>query len=783
MIQKIPKKYLKKRYFLLLLLGIIYYFILPKKLFDVPYATVVLSKENQLLGAKIAKDGQWRFPERKTVPEKFKHCILEFEDAYFYYHPGFNPISIVKSLYLNLKSGQTKRGGSTLTQQVIRLHRKGKKRTYLEKLYELILSTRLEFRHSKDEILALYTSYAPYGGNVVGLDMAAWRYFGQKPENLSWSETATLAVLPNAPSLIYPGKNQKRLLKKRNRLLKKLFKEKIIDSLTYELAILEELPQSTHRLPQVSPHFVEKVHQTNSQQKVKTTIDFQLQKNINSIVKRHYNQLSQNKIYNIAVLVLDVETRNILAYVGNSPTTKRHQKDVDIISKPRSTGSILKPILYAGMLDDGSILPKSLLADIPVQYKNYKPSNFHKDYDGAVAADEALARSLNIPAVVSLRKYGLQKFYDDLKKLNFTTIQKHPDHYGLSLILGGAESNLWDLTRTYAGFAGTINHFVENESSYFSKEFSEPNYIFNKKVDFGKKTNEKPIFDAGAMYLTFKALNNVERPEGFENWNNYTSAEKVAWKTGTSFGFRDAWAIGTTKKYTIGVWVGNADGEGRPGLVGVKAAAPILFSIFDILPNSDWFSIPYDNLHEIELCSKSGDLATANCDEKTLSLIPKAGLETFPCKYHKRVHLDKTEQFQVNSSCEPLTQIVHKNYFVLPPLMEYYYKKKNVFYKTLPKFRIDCNSENQQIMEFIYPKDVSTIYIPKDFNGEKSEVILKAAHKESNATLFWYLNDKYIGQTETIHQISLQPDTGFYKITIVDTYGNKISKNVKIENS
>ncbi|WP_231372700.1 penicillin-binding protein 1C [Aureivirga sp. CE67] len=767
----------------MLVLAIIYYFLLPKKLFDVPYATVVLSKEEQLLGAKIAKDGQWRFPERKDVPEKFKHCILEFEDAYFYYHLGFNPVSITKSLYLNIKSGKTKRGGSTLTQQVIRLHRKGKKRTYSEKLYELILATRLEFRHSKDEILALYASHAPYGGNVIGLDMAAWRYFRQKPENLSWAESATLAVLPNAPSLIYPGKNQERLLKKRNRLLQKLHKEEIIDSLTYQLAILEELPQKTHRLPQVSPHFVEKVHQQKAQKTIKTTLDYELQNKINSIVERQYRQLSQNKIYNIAVLVLDVETRDVLAYVGNTPTTKKHQKDVDIITKPRSTGSILKPILYAGMLDDGSLLPKSLIADIPIQYKNYKPSNFHKDFDGAVPADEALSRSLNIPAVISLRKYGLQKFYDDLKKLNFTNIRKHPDHYGLSLILGGAESNLWDLTRTYAGFAGTVNHFVENESSYFSKEFVEPNYIFDQKVDFGKKTDEKPIFDASSMYLTFKALNKVERPEGFDNWNNYVSAEKVAWKTGTSFGFRDAWAIGTTKKYTVGVWVGNADGEGRPGLVGVKAAAPVLFSVFDILPNSDWFSPPLDDLYEAEVCEKSGKIATIYCDEKSTELLSKAGLETLPCNYHKRVHLDETEQFQVNSSCEPLTKIVHKNYFILPPLMEFYYKKKNVFYKTLPKFRNDCVSEEQKMMEFIYPKDISTIYIPRDFDGKKSEVVLKATHKESNTTLFWYLNDKYIGKTETIHEISVEPDTGIYTITIVDNFGNKITKNVKIENS
>jgi len=385
-----------------------YAFCLPKHLFKDPTATVITSSNNTLLGAQIAKDGQWRFPHNDSIPEKFKTCIIQFEDEYFYKHPGFNPISIFKALRDNLKSNAIKRGGSTLTQQVIRLSRKGTARTYLEKIKEIILATRLELRESKDKILAYYSSNAPFGGNVVGLDAASWRYFNRHATELSWAENATLAVLPNAPSLIYPGKNQERLLKKRNRLLTKLLNNQIIDSLTYKLSIAEGLPQKPYPLPQTAPHLLQKISKTHYGEYMQTSIDKALQEQVNNIVKTHYNQLSQNEIHNASVLVLDVKTRQVLTYIGNTPTDRTHQKDVDIIDKPRSTGSILKPFLYAAMLDSGDLLPHTLVADIPTQLGSYNPENYDKTYDGVVPASLALSRSLNVPAVRMLQEFGLK---------------------------------------------------------------------------------------------------------------------------------------------------------------------------------------------------------------------------------------------------------------------------------------------------------------------------------------------------------------------------------------
>ncbi|MFD2567389.1 penicillin-binding protein 1C [Pseudotenacibaculum haliotis] len=780
---KISKTYLRKHRIKLTLLsiGLIWYaFCLPGQLFQEPTSTVVVSVEDKLLGAKIAKDGQWRFPENKEVPEKFKTCLVLFEDEHFYKHPGFNPVSIVKAIQQNREAGKIVRGGSTLTQQVIRLSRKNPKRTYFEKFKEIILATRLEVRASKEEILSLWANNAPFGGNVVGLEAASWRYFNRSPENLSWAESATLAILPNAPTLIYPGKNQEKLRQKRDRLLKKLLENSIIDSLTYQLSIQEEIPPKPYAIPQITPHLLQKISKKHEGQLVKSTVEYHLQNQVNQIIKQHYQQLSQNEIYNAAVLVMDVKTRRILAYVGNTPTTVAHQKDVDIIDKPRSTGSILKPFLYGAMLDNGDILQETLIPDIPTQIGTYKPENFDQEFAGAIPAKKALARSLNIPAVKMLQTFGVDKLHDYLQQMRFTTIQQPADYYGLSLILGGAESNLWDLCKNYASFASTINHYDET-LGYYSNEFCEPTYIDNKAVDFGKKQREKNVMNAASMYLTFESLKEVYRPGAGQNWQYFDSSKEVAWKTGTSFGFRDAWAIGTTKDYVVGVWVGNADGEGRPGLVGVHTAAPILFDVFDKLPKSEWFTAPFNEMVDVEVCAKSGYRATDICEEKTSMSISVTGLRSEPCPYHKIVHLDQNEQFLVNTSCESPDDIVQRSWFVLPPVIEHYYQEKHPFYKKLPEFKSTCVNTREESIAFIYPKEQTKIYLPKGLNGEKNDVILKVAHSDGEATLFWYLNDTYLGKTQKFHELSIQPKAGKYTLTVIDESGRELSKRIEIK--
>lgn len=773
-------KHNPKKSFLFFALFIAYYFCLPQPLFDSPTATVIESKNGNLIGAKIADDGQWRFPEIDSVPHKFNTCLLNFEDAYFYQHPGFNPISMLKAIGSNLKAGKTVRGGSTITQQVIRLSRGNKKRSYGEKFIELLLATRLELRYSKEKILQLYASHAPYGGNVVGLEMAAWRYFGLLPKQLSWAESATLAVLPNAPSLIYPGKNQTQLLEKRNRLLKKLFKENSIDKTTYELALLETLPQKPFTLPDAAPHFVEYIAKQKKGERVQTTLDQSLQQNVNAIVKKNYEILKQNQVYNAAVLVLDVKTRKVLAYVGNTPTDKFHEKDVDMVHAIRSTGSVIKPLLYTAMLDAGELLPDMLVPDVPTQIAGYTPENFNEDFSGAIEAKKALARSLNIPAVRLLQSYGLQKFRDQLDVFELGGLTKSANHYGLTLILGGAESNLWDLCKTYANLASTVGHFNASSSEYYKNEFTHPIWSQNETLDFGSKSTEKTVFDAGSIYLTFEAMKEVNRPEGNESWEFYDSSKQIAWKTGTSFGNKDAWAIGVTNDYVVGVWVGNADGEGRPNVTGVTSAAPILFEVFDVLPESEWFLKPLDEFVSVEVCAESGLLASPICPKKKID-IPKKQNYVPACAFHQTIHLDKNKQFRVNSSCEDLSQTFAESWFVLPPLQEFYYKKSHPLYKALPPFRNDCIAVNTLTMEFIYPKNGSKIILAKNFEGNKNELIFKLAHAKPETKVFWYVNSLFVKETKNFHEVALLPDAGIHTISVVDELGNEAKIAITVE--
>lgn len=761
-------------FFLILLIW--FFFSLPNPLFQEPTSTIIEDKNGELLAATIASDEQWRFPHNDSVPEKFKQAIIAFEDQYFYKHPGVNPGSFVRAIKQNLKAGEIVSGGSTLTMQVIRLSRKGKPRTVWQKLIECILALRAEMRYTKDKILSLYASNAPFGGNVVGLDAAAWRYYKRPPTRLSWAETAALAVLPNSPSLIYPGKNTTPFRIKRNRLLKKLNQKGIIGQTTYELALAEPLPGAPRDLPQTALHLLNRAEKDGlAGHRIKSTLNIYLQNHVQQIINRHQKELAKNEIHNAAALVLDIETGDALAYIGNThDPDNKHSNRVDVIDAPRSSGSILKPILYASMLKDGELLPATLVRDVPTDLGGFTPKNFDRSYAGAVHADVALYRSLNVPAVWMLQHFGLDKFYHQLKKLELSTINKPADHYGLSIILGGCEVTLWEITGVYASMARTLNHFPTLSSTYYRGDFHSPNYIYKTDYETPQKgNNTSAVLNAASIYLTFEALQNVRRPREEAGWQFFQSSDKIAWKTGTSFGFRDAWAIGVTPEYAIGVWAGNADGEGRPGLTGVTAAAPILFDIFDMLTLKKWFNKPFDELIKIPVCQKSGFKAGQYCKPVDSVYVPAKGLETPVCPYHKLIHLDKSGKFQANSKCADVYKLQHKPWFVLPPVMEWFYKRNNPDYRPLPPFAPGCRASMQKnkAMDIVFPKNAARVFVPVELDGSKGKLVFKIAHRNRQTKIFWHLDRTYIGQTIDFHEMELDPVPGKHTITLVDEHG------------
>lgn len=757
---------IKRRIFFLSVFLIWYIDCIPDQPFTDSTSTILLDRNGQFLSGHISSDEQWRFEACDSVPYKFKRAIVEFEDRRFYRHFGVSIPGITRAIWQNLSSGERISGGSTLTMQVIRLMRKNPKRTYLEKVYEIILATRLECSYSKEEILKLYASHAPFGNNVVGLDAAAWRFFGRPAHELSWAESATLAVLPNAPGLIYPGKNHNRLLAKRNRLLAHLHRIGEIDATCYELSLLEPLPTRPHPLPNGAPHLLNKLSKEGNRGKTtRTTLDVRIQNKANDLLEKHLSQLRENQIFNGAIVITDVKTGEIIAYVGNAVHSGReHASYVDCIPANRSSGSILKPLLYEKALESGQLTPEMLLLDVPSKFGGFSPKNFTGGHEGMIPADEALSQSLNIPMVHLLNEYGLSHFHSDLQEMGFSSIRHPAMHYGLSLILGGAEVKLSELSSVYTSMAQTLR---------FGK-------VYEQHVVYGDTLTATDFqMDRACIYSTFDALLEVRRPDEDNQWQLFESSRKIAWKTGTSFGFRDAWAVGVTPDYVVSVWIGNADGEGRPGLVGVKAAAPLLFDLFRCLPTKNhWFQRPLTS-KKVEICSVSGHRATTRCPEKRMAFLPDRSLSSVGCPYHVLIHLDENRKYRVHSECAEPSSMIHQSWFVLAPAVEKWYAHSNPEFRSLPPMRSDCNGGTFDRLALIYPKNKQQVYLPLDFSQSRRSMTVEAASSAPESTVFWHLDDVFIGQTQRIHQLEIQPESGQHILTITDLSGQ--SRSVSFE--
>ncbi len=747
-----------------LLLG--YLFCLPRQLFRAPLSATAAAADGTLLGARISADGQWYFPPSDHVPEKFARCIITYEDKRFRLHGGVDVLSAARALRQNLSRREVVSGASTLTMQVIRLSRPDAPRTLPEKLYEMVLATRLEWRYSKRRILLLYASNAPFGGNVVGLEAAAWRYFGRSADDLSWGESAMLAVLPNAPGLIHPGRSRERLLQKRNALLDRLEQRGIIDATECMLAKDEPLPGKPLPMPDEAYHLLERCRREQGDGPYATTLDAVLQQRVAAIAQRHFAAYHTNLVDNMGVLVVDVHSGEVRAYYGNTRgcAPRLRGVDVDMVPAARSSGSTLKPLLYAAMLQAGELLPTQLVKDTPYNYNNFSPHNYGRSFDGAVPAHEVIERSLNVPSVRMLEEYGVERFLEDLQALGFTTVDKDADHYGLSLILGGAEISLETLARAYYYLAAKLAGDTVYESlGYLSGERRER--LPARKV---------PVSRAAA-YLTFEALSNANRPEEEASWMDFATGRRIAWKTGTSWGNRDAWSVGVTRDWIVAVWVGNSDGEGRAGMTGVAYASPVMFDVFSALQGSGWFSRPTDEMTRLEVCHESGLPAGDLCPHRDTLWVPDVAEQPDMCRYHRLVHLDAEGRYQVNSSVCPPEQMRTEVRFVLPPAQEWYYMQKHLDYRPLPPKHplYDAASSAANPIEIIYPQPGLTLVLTRGLSGMQNGVVFSAAHADPGATLYWHIDDEFVGETRGEHTLRVDPAPGRHRLTLIDGQGER----------
>jgi penicillin-binding protein 1C len=731
--------------------------------FSVDYSVVVRDENNRFLRVFLNNEEQWCLPPEKsdTIPEKLKKAVSLFEDEYFYKHPGINPVSLLRAFKQNLSQGKIVSGASTLTMQVARI-RHGNSRTYWQKIKEITEAFKIECHYSKDEILKFYLDHAPYGANIQGIQAASYRYFDKTPKELSWAEAATLAVLPNAPGIIFPTTKGEALKRKRDRLLHKLFDKAYIDKSVYELAILEPIPAKIYSFPMLAPHFARFVKAREYQHKnIKTTLNADLQKQVAQLTRLHMQRLRNSGIKNAAVLVTDTQTGKIKAWVGSQNFFDFETLgQVDGVLASRSSGSVLKPFLYGLAIDQGIILPQTLVKDVPTYFNAFSPHNADEKFQGIVTAQYALIHSLNVPAVRLLNAYGVYPFYAFLKSAGVSTLFREAEDYGLPLIIGGSEVNLFDMSKLYRGLA---------QGGVFTS------IIYQDADSLLLKEQNQALISQGSCNLVLNMLTDLKRPGLEYHWRKFEHQHAIAWKTGTSYGHKDAWAIGVSPQWTIAVWVGNFDGEGNVQLAGTTSAGPLLFDVFNALPYNpelNWFKKPYDEFKQIRICKTTGFLAGPSCTEIDTVDAPIYMEPLRLCPFHKTIFVDKEERFAVCSECwKPGYHA--KQVLSYPPDVVYQLRLRGQITEKIPEHNPNCPAFTRtNPMEFIYPKDSSYLWLPRDFGGVRQKLICKLAHAHSQKNVFWYLNDVYLGTSDHEHTKTIDFTNGWQILRVTDEDGN-----------
>jgi penicillin-binding protein 1C len=722
----------------------------------IQYSTQITANDGTVLHAFLSPDDKWRlYTNISEITPLLQKTLIHKEDQYFYYHPGINPFAMLRAAGRNIFSGKRTSGASTITMQVVRLL-EPKKRTYLNKLTESFRAMQLELHYSKDEILQLYLNLVPYGGNIEGIKAASLLYFGKAPQLLSLAEITALTIVPNRPSSLRPGTRNDALKMARNQWLIRFGKENLFDKNIIQDAMDEPLVVRRLSAPKQAPHLALRLKKDFPDQPIiNTTIKIQSQKQIEEQVKNYVNRLQSMNIHNAAVLVINNETMAVEAYVGSADFNNPFDGgQVDGIRAIRSPGSTLKPILYATAFDKGIITPKTVLNDVPTNFSGYEPENFDQHFNGQVTTEFALANSLNIPAVKILKEVSTPVLIDKLKKADFQTIRKQSKDLGLSMILGGCGVTLEELTRLFAAF---------------SNEGELKPIRYTTETPISKKGEQ--IVSKEATYLLNNILTQVTRPDLPSNFDNTYHLPKIAWKTGTSYGKRDAWSIGYNRKYTIGVWVGNFSGEGVPELSGANTATPLLFSIFNALDynsSKGWYQMP-ENVALRKICAVSGDIPSDFCDHQITDYYIMGVSPYHKCQHLRYVFTDLASKISYCTYCLPESGFVKKTYPNLAPELIAYYESKKIPYQKLPPHNPSCERVFREGAPLIIsPNDGSEYFIQ---TSEPQQIQLSCQTGNDVQEVFWYVNDKLVKHSAPHEAVFISPPVGRVKISCSDDKG------------
>jgi penicillin-binding protein 1C len=758
-------RFRNKEFWIQLSIGVLFVFLLLDTIQPVQpsisYSKVILDKDGRFLHTYLSDDDKWRLStELDEITPELIQAIRIKEDRFFFYHFGINPISIVRAGVNNFRKGYRTSGASTITMQVVRLMHP-KPRTYTSKIKEIFRAWQLEWHFSKKEILQLYINLLPYGGNIEGIKSASLLYLNKFPQQLSLDEIALLSVIPNNPEKLKIGKDEVALKAKRDQLLLYLKKRKAFDDYIIDDALTSPINAYRRTLPKYAPHFSQKVKAQTAKNNIITTLNKEFQYQIEEMVTGYSRQLQYLSIKNVSVLVVDNESRNIVAYLGSQDFNDgKNAGQVDGITALRSPGSTLKPLIYGLAFDKGLASNQTVVTDLPINYYGYEPENYDETYQGKVSIEYALANSLNVPSVKVLDELGISTLTKALSAAQFKWIQRNKDNLGLSLALGGCGVSLLELTGLYTAFAN-------------NGKWKPLNYLSDTK-----KVAETPILSTSASYMLHDILTQISRPDLPTEFQNTKKLPKVAWKTGTSYGRRDAWSIGYNKKYTVAVWVGNFDGKGVPELSGAEIATPLMIRIFNAIDyDKDNWNYPMPKTLKLRyVCKETGLLPNHFCENQIIDYyIPE--VSTFEkCNHLKKVWVDETHQYSYCSYCLPAATVIESYYPNYPAdLISFYETEKKIYPKIPPHFP-ECSFQfSDHPPKITHPIEGSTYFID---TAKQEKVLLKANVHNDAKEVFWYVNDVLVEQGNSEEKTFLLLPKGLVEITCLDDQGR--SAKVKI---
>lgn len=739
---------------LLLLLGLDWTFPVPPAPL---YSPIVLAQDGSVLHAYLNPTQKWRMKtELREITPVLRAAIIEKEDRWFRWHFGVNPLALVQAAGRNAFGTGRTTGASTITMQVARLL-EPKERTFPNKLLEMARATQLEAHYSKDEILQLYLNLVPYGGNVEGVKSAALLYFQQTPDYLSLAQTVTLAIIPNRPRGLVLGRNNAAVLRERNRWLRRFGAAGLFPAQDVADALLEPLDVQRHAAPTLAPHLARRlVQQFPRQTIIRSSLQRSKQSKAEDLTRNYVRRLRELGISQAAVLVVNNRTRQVEAYVGSADFRDfAGQGQNDGVVAVRSPGSTLKPFLYALAMDRGLVTPKQLLPDVPTNFQGYRPENFDKRCNGEVTLERALAYSLNIPAVRVLNQLGVPTFTEKLQQAGFQNVKRNRDQLGLSSILGGCGASLEELTGLYVTLADAGQ------------------YAPLQLTSSTKPKSTTSLISESAAFLTTDILAQLTRPDLPLGAASSMRLPKVAWKTGTSYGRRDAWSIGYNREYTIGVWLGNFSGQGSPALTGADVATPLLFDLFNALaynsPN-DWFAPPAALDFRL-VCAESGLVPGENCPNQLIDYFLPNVSSGQRCQHQREVLVSADGSFTYCRACAPAAGYRRELYPNLLPEVASFKEAQGIPYRRLPGHNPQCQlvRGGRELAPTITSPTANTEYV---LNArEQQQLLLSCTTDNEVRQVHWYINDRFLRTAKATERVFFRPPAGPLKISCADDHG------------